>query len=154
MTPTLAGRFWSKVAKSNGCWTWTGNACPKGYGKIRRGPRGSGTVLAHRLSWEMHNGPISDGLWVLHLCDNPSCVRPDHLFLGDALANNLDCLRKDRGNRRGGERHHFAKLTASQVETIRRRLAEGALGVELAREYRVHERTVSQIRNGRSWRAA
>jgi hypothetical protein len=89
----VSERFWPKVAKSDGCWEWRG-AKTLGYGRINVGRR---SILAHRVSYEMANGPIADGLVVCHRCDNPSCVRPDHLFLGTLGDNNADMFAKGRG---------------------------------------------------------
>lgn len=78
---------------ANGCVEWVGHRDPKGYG---RASSGFGEVLAHRISYIMHNGPIPEGLHVLHRCDNPSCCNPRHLFLGTNLDNVNDRLRKGR----------------------------------------------------------
>ncbi len=87
--------FWSKVDLSSGeCWIWTGTRGPQGYGRIRVGGRRS--TGAHRFAWEIVRGPVPDGLFVCHRCDNPPCVRPDHLFLGTASDNAWDCARKGR----------------------------------------------------------
>lgn len=76
------------------CHLWTGHTAGNGYGSIRTedGPR-----YAHRVAWELANGPIPDGLYVLHRCDTPRCVNPAHLFLGTAKDNSDDCWRKGRG---------------------------------------------------------
>jgi hypothetical protein len=95
-TKPLAERFWGKVRKGAGCWVWTGSRIPKGYGKIQLGRRGTSPRFAHRISWELHFGPIPQGLWVLHKCDNPSCVKPSHLFLGTAKDNTSDMMAKGR----------------------------------------------------------
>lgn len=86
--------FWTNVRKTQGCWNWTG------YSK-RVGWHGTVKVSgvdwqAHRLSWQLHNGTLSRGVFVLHKCDNPRCVRPDHLFLGTQTDNCQDMLRKGR----------------------------------------------------------
>jgi hypothetical protein len=94
---SLAERFWAKVRQSDGCWEWTGAKDDDGYGMIGvSGSRRNGHERAHRTSWRLHNGTIPPGMWVLHHCDNPPCVRPDHLFLGDRSVNMLDCAKKGR----------------------------------------------------------
>lgn len=89
LTP-IADRFWPKVQKTDVCWLWIG-ATSAGYGRI-----GRGRAKDHEVSWELHNGPVPHGLWVLHKCDNPPCVRPDHLFLGTQSDNMKDAEAKGR----------------------------------------------------------
>ena len=94
MTLESLSLFWAKVDKSGECWTWTGARDPRGYGRLGRGRK---TLFAHRFSWEEENGPIPNGLFVCHSCDNPACVRPSHLFLGTQKDNIRDMMSKNRG---------------------------------------------------------
>lgn len=94
----LEQRFWKKVHKTDACWIWTGartgrSSCKYGYFKV---PWATNAVVAHRVSWVFANGAIPDDLKVLHKCDNPPCVRPDHLFLGTQMDNVQDRMRKGR----------------------------------------------------------
>src|SRR2546422_11309402 len=92
----LEERFWAKVQKlpNDGCWIWTAHTNEHGYGRlsIKRGV----VERAHRISWRLHFGSIPDGLCVLHKCDNPPCIRPDHLFLGTKTDNSVDRQTKHR----------------------------------------------------------
>ena len=99
MRCTVEERFWDKVAiaaDDDGCWEWQAYKNPAGYGKIGVGGRGKGIALAHRVSWELKFGQIPDGLCVCHVCDNPGCVRPGHLFLGTHKDNMTDMAKKGR----------------------------------------------------------
>jgi len=94
---TLLKRLKAKILyHRSGCWIFAGARLPKGYGKIGVGSRGEGWMLAHRASYECFVGPVPEGMCVLHRCDNPSCVNPDHLFLGTKSDNTQDCIKKGR----------------------------------------------------------
>ena len=133
--PDVAPRFWAKVAKSDGCWLWTGARASNGYGSFRFADRPCATA-AHRAAWELACGPIPHGMHVLHRCDNPPCVRPGHLFLGTAKTNMTDKAIKGRAARR---------LTETQVRQIRARHAYGESGYQLAREFGISRTTVTDI---------
>lgn len=95
----MSERFWSKVQKSEGCWEWQGERRPGAfcYGRFEQYLDGEILrVAAHRMAWTLEHGPIPQGLCVLHRCDNPPCVRPDHLFLGTMADNTHDMMAKGR----------------------------------------------------------
>jgi hypothetical protein len=156
----LADRFWAKVNKTDGCWLWTAARQSKGYGVIGISPGyGKGYVeRAHRVSWELHYGPIPTGMWVLHKCDVPACVRPDHLFLGTQTENMADAAAKGRvvgiatshpERIRRGERHHWAKLTNAQIADLRQLRAEGWKQQALADRFGISDGAVSLILSGK-----
>ena len=126
----------------SGCHEWMGQI--NRYGKFRY----KGGQLAHRFSWELNYGPIPEGLHVLHRCDNPSCVRPDHLFLGTHNDNMKDKVLKGRASRFVGEAHPGAKLTWEAVEYIR---SDQRVARILAEEMGVSKTTIRDIRRGEIW---
>lgn len=92
----IKDRFWSKVNKTDTCWLWTARTNNWGYGAICAGGMNNGWLRAHRVAWELTNGPIPKGAYVLHKCDVPACVNPDHLWLGSLKDNTQDMMRKGR----------------------------------------------------------
>lgn len=108
----LADRFWNKVKKTNTCWEWIATkSMVGGYGVINNNKK---AYRAHRVSYELAYGPIEDkSLFVCHKCDNPGCVRPDHLFLGTHEQNQQD--KRDKGRQSRGEQMGLSKLTPDQV---------------------------------------
>lgn len=150
--PTLktAARFWSRVNKDGPtmrpelgpCWEWIAGKGRDGYGSIRSKGK---SVGAHRVSWEIHNGPILGGLLVCHKCDNPPCVNPDHLFLGTQRDNAKDSVAKGRwsGN---------IILNEQQVREIRRRYNPKTTSyAKLGAEYGVGYGAVNHIIHRRTW---
>jgi hypothetical protein len=111
-------RFLQKIVfNENGCWNWGGAKCPQGYGFIKR--KDGAQLRTHRVAYELAFGPIPKGMFVCHRCDNPSCVRPNHLFLGTQADNMADMVAKGRAARNAGEHNGSARLTTEQVERIR-----------------------------------
>ena len=116
-------RFWSRTAPRGECLEWTLSRTPDGYGRLSW--RGVHTY-AHRVAWELTVAPVPSDLWVLHHCDNPPCVRTEHLYLGTSRDNVAD---RDRRGRSGcwtkpervsrGERHYRARLSEEKVRQIR-----------------------------------
>ena len=140
-------RFWFYVEKTPRCWGWIGYRNAKGYGIINLGGH---RVMAHRMSWELVNGPVPEGKYVLHHCDNPGCVKPKHLFIGTLADNNADMAGKGR-SRNGdmrGERNTSSKLTDDDVRAIR---ASPESNATLAKRYGIAKENIWAARTGRTW---
>lgn len=152
-------RFWSRIKKGPGCWEWQGSRTAAGYGQLQVRKIHQQPLYAHRVAWELEHGPIPRGLHVLHKCDNPPCVR--HLFLGTAIDNAMDRVRKGRtasGDRNGsrtrpdrnpfvrnggsglrGEEHPMARLSDAQVVRLRRSFDQGEARSVIAERYGISE---------------
>lgn len=140
---------------NSGCHLWLGAICPTGYGRISIGPKASRRYKrAHRISWEVHRGPIPGGLLVCHKCDVRSCVNPDHLFLGTHADNCADMMRKGRG--RPGYHPRGTVLTSLTSAVLNPALArEIRLSAEsagrVAKRLGVGKSTISDVRSGATW---
>jgi len=132
-----------KVDPNNNCWIWQGFKDKDGYGSIIINQKMN---KPHRVMWEIHNGPIPEGINVLHKCDNPPCVNPDHLFLGSQKDNIQDCIKKDRFVR--GEKNGRAKLTKNKVIKI---YYDNRKYAEIAKDFSVSKASVGSIKKGRNW---
>ena len=156
-------RFMGKVAKSQSCWIWMASVNKDGYGYFRLG---ASMAKAHRVSWKIHKGEILGGLSVLHKCDNPSCVNPDHLWLGTQSDNIRDMHEKGRANKASGlkngahihperlprgERNGRSKISGDIVLAIRSMRDSGSMGIEIAKRFNVSPATVSKIIRRESW---
>ena len=145
----VAERFWAKVQKTDGCWLWVArNKVGRGYGRFHPSKRG---VLAHRYSWELANGPIPPGLEVMHKCDTPSCVRPNHLKLGTHQDNMDDMVAKGRSPKSIGDKSGRAILSAEDVITIRARVAAGEVQRKVAADYGVAFSTICAVVKRQNW---
>jgi hypothetical protein len=152
---SFAKRLFDRVTITDTCWIWTGPVNHGGYGSATKGKgKHCFPFRVHVASWMIHRGPIPNGLCVLHNCpggDNPSCVNPDHLWLGTQIQNRADCVAKNRqakGERNGGGN----KLNARQVIEIRRRASSGEQQRPLAREFGITQACVSLIVTRQKWR--
>ena len=144
-------RFFRHVAicEESECWLWTGSTNYKGYGLFKWSPD-KNAVSAPRASWVIANGEIPDGMHVLHRCDTPECVNPNHLFLGTNKDNMQD--RGEKGRTQHGDRSGRAKVTSAQVVEIRKMYSEGTSQVRIAGLFNIHPTTVGSIVHNKTWR--
>ena len=138
-------RFWSKVNMDGECWLWEGCRIGPGYGQFRLEGK---MIGAHRMAYILEVGEIPEGHYVCHSCDNPSCVNPAHLFVGEPQANADDMKAKGRSMR--GAKHHKAKLTEEDVRAIR--ADDETSHADLGRRYGVQHTAIVKIRQGRTWK--
>ena len=142
-------RFWRYVDKTGGCWIFRQYG-EVNYGRFKPGGRGVKTVLAHRYSYEIHHGPIPDGMVVMHSCDNRACVNPEHLSLGTYKENTAQMTERGRHPRPGrkGEASPQAKLDEAAVRHIR---SSSESHAALSRQFGCRPETIRSIRIGRTW---
>jgi len=151
MAKSVQDRFWAKVKKTDNCWEWIGAKNQDGYGNC--GLINGIWERSHRLSWKLHFGDIPEGMLVCHHCDNPSCVRPDHLFLGNHHDNLQDSYNKGRplqglGLSLPGQGYQN-RLTWADVHAIRESQEKRSL---LATKFGVSLRMIFLIRANKRWR--
>lgn len=142
-------RFWFQVSKADDCWLWRQGRDQDGYGVFVAKHNGVSFTRAHRYSFALHTGQtIPNGMHICHTCDTPSCVRPDHLFLGTPKENQQDKWAKGRANLAFGENHREAILTEDQAKAI---LNDPRPHSQIANEYGIHPQTVSSLKTRVSW---
>lgn len=165
--PEFSSAFWKRVNKWPGrgphgdCWEWTGyidRSRSGGYGVLACDGK---SQRANRVCWQIVNGPIPDGMQVLHRCDHRPCVNPSHLFLGTNYENVQDKLRKGRhlrgleaamySNPRRGSDNPHAKLTDEQVLAMREKYAQGQTCRDIAKQFAIREHVCNMILHGRRW---
>lgn len=137
---------------NSGCLLWTGAVDHSGHGVITiwndEGTKAV-TTSPHRVAWQLHRGPIPEGMCICHKCDVPSCINPDHLWLGSNDDNMADMVRKKRANGfKPGSKHRRSKLTEENIRDIR---TSNASGVTLAQRYGISTANVSLIRSRKAW---
>lgn len=157
-TLPLKERLYSKIKVDpiSGCWEWTGAKDKAGYGRINVGSRKDKSrhcERAHRLSYTLSVGKIPDGMEVCHKCDNPSCINPDHLFVGTRQDNVDDRERKGRNVVKTGEESKRSKLTKKDVKNARwERAHKGTSYQKLADKYGVAKKTIQNAIKGVNWK--
>jgi hypothetical protein len=136
---------------NSGCLLWLGHACKRGYGRIH--VAGIGPKLAHRISYELAHGPVPDGLMLLHKCDNPSCINPQHLRVGTQAENVADMMAKGRENRDPRPYHRGASNPNAYLteETIRKVLLSDLAQAPAAEFFGISRAWVQRIRAREVW---
>lgn len=147
LAETATGRLILKrvIDYATGCWVWTGGKNSEGYGRIKFNGK---LLLTHRLSYQDSVGPIPEGQYVLHRCDNRSCFNPDHLYIGTQIDNMQDRRRKGRYRPYFGIEQSQAKLTDEQVRMIR---ADQRTYREIAQAYGIHFSNVGRVKRRENW---
>ncbi len=132
------------------CWIWTGGRYDSGYGIFKALGK---NLRAHRVSYQIHVGPIPPGMLVCHSCDNPPCVNPAHLFLGTDQQNVADRTRKGRGRTAYGSKHPNAKITEAQADNIKAlRISKHLTLRELSYIFPLSQASISRIIQGKRWK--
>lgn len=147
-------KIWQMVDKTSGsdhgCWEWRGSKTKEGYGQSRLSVEGTPkTYFAHRLIYELTYGVDITGKVIRHVCNNPTCVNPKHLRVGDHRLNVRDRVLAKRGA--VGESNGRAVLTELQVSIIKKLLVLGATAYEIEKITAVSERAIANIANGKTW---
>lgn len=147
-------RVWRLVDRRgvDECWPWLGPVTEKGYGRVEIDGK---NMRAHRVVYQLATGEAPGDRMVCHSCDNPPCCNPNHLWLGDALANVRDMIRKGRKRNppQDFDNNNRARLTWNCLIEVQRAIAAGETNVAIARRHGVHHSTISLIRRGRTWRS-
>ena len=150
-TSKFIKRFWNRVnvpSNKKLCWNWKASTRGIGYGQVSFKNK---KLYTHRVVWELSYGAIPDGLFVLHKCDNPLCVNPNHLFLGTNQDNMTDKVKKGRQSH--GESSKLSKLSSVQIDDIRKRYRRGKISQQsLADEMGVSQSLISLILNRKLWK--
>lgn len=138
----ITKRFYSKTKWVNDCLEWTGSLNEAGYGRFQINYK---AVLAHRVSWQLNHGVIPDEAFVLHKCDNPKCVNPNHLYLGTQMNNMQDRLKRNRNPKK------MPHLNRGLVTQIKELLVSGNTLRDISTSFKVSIGTISSIKTGRTW---
>lgn len=144
----FAAKFHASYQTGEGCWEWAQTKFANGYGAVCYGGR---VLQAHRVSYVLEHGSVETSKFVCHKCDNPACVRPDHLFLGTQKQNMADMLTKGRGNVRHGEYSGSAKLNDGKVRFARIAHQCGMTYTRIGQIFGVSYKTIEQAVKRQRW---
>lgn len=148
MTPEERYEYYVRRGEPGECWGWAGASEPTGYGKFSIG---SGVIAkAHRFSYELHKGPIPEGLLIRHTCDNPPCTNPDHLLVGTYKDNARDA--QERRRMAHGDNHGKRIMSEAQVREFRRLYDEGVTSTEIAKQNGLPHMAVWQAVKRINWK--
>lgn len=139
--PNRPSDLWDRLDKSGDCWIWTGPKYESGHGTMGYCGRYDGT---HRLAWRFARGPIPEGMYVCHHCDNPACCNPDHLFLGTPIESVQNAVRRGR--------HGYRKLTEEGVKRIRARHESGETQTSIANDLGLSLGAVWHVVHRKTWK--
>lgn len=151
-------KFWSKVNKTEACWLWTGSTNGRGVRGVAYGlchiPKTRKNMTAHRMSYTLAHGPIDSSQWVLHKCDNPLCVNPDHLFLGDAASNSADMIAKGRQviPDRAGVKNGRAVMDHEKILLLHQLFGKFSIKALMA-IFGIGKSQIYRITSGQQWQA-
>ncbi len=154
LSPVSTATFWRSIVVAPDCWKWTGRKDRHGYGIMHyRNIDGTPhwTVLATRISWFLHHGEMPQDKHVLHSCDNPECVNPNHLFLGTHVDNMADRDKKGRNKVHFGQDNFQCRLTPEKVLEIRELSKQGLSSIKIGARFGVSKTSILMILNGRTW---
>jgi len=153
ITKDIIRRFWEKINfpenRIDGCWIWTAGKDGHGYGSFNFGSK---VVSSHRFAYMIFKGTIKEGLLIRHICDNPSCVNPNHLLVGTHQDNTQDKLDRNRLNPAKGENNGQSILTELEVKEILYKLIDDIIVSVLAEQYNVCTGAIHAIANGVNWK--
>lgn len=141
-------KLMGKIKKSEGCWEWQGSVSSGGYGHF---PYKNKCYPAHRISWKLFKGEIPENMNVCHKCDNPSCVNPEHLFLGTQRENMKDMFSKNRKDH-AQENHPRVKLSKENVLEIRDLIKQGFSQEIICHKFGITNGHVGSIKHRRTWK--
>lgn len=142
-------RFLKKVRKTDNCWIWIGQRDRDGYGRFWYNKKNK---FAHRISYQWWRGPLYEEKVIMHKCDTPECVNPEHLSQGTIGDNNRDCIEKGRKNNFKGENNPKNKLTEYQVKRVKDFHTFGMSVTELSRTFNVSRKQIDNIIKGVHWK--